>query len=97
MAAAADFWRTLPGLLARLSDLAHHFTWSTVNTAVRESVAVVEAERPPGERRRIRWATMGDEKVCAVCGENEDEYSLDEPLPEMPAHVMCRCHWEIVE
>ena len=92
-----EFWRTLQGLFARLSDLAHHFTWSTLNTAVRETVAVVEAERPPEERRRILWVTMGDEKVCTVCEENEDEYELDEPLPEMPAHVMCRCHWEIVE
>jgi hypothetical protein len=97
MAAAVDFWRTLQGVLARLSDLAHHFTWSTLNTAVRETVAVVEAERPPEERRRILWVTMADEKVCTVCEENEDEYELDEPLPEMPAHVMCRCHWEIVE
>jgi len=88
MTAVADFWWTLRGLFARLSDLAHHFTWSTLNTAVRETVAVIQAERPPEESRRIRWVTMGDEKVWTVCVENADRYSLDEPLPEMPAHVI---------
>jgi len=92
---AVDFWRTLQGILARIADLAHDFTWRTINTAIRETVLVTEAEKAPEDRGRLEWVTMGDDRVCTVCIDNEGEYELKEPLPFMPAHVMCRCHWEL--
>jgi len=90
-----EFWQSLEGVIARLADLAHHFTWSTVNTAIRETVVVIEEEKPVEERGTVSWVTMGDDRVCGLCEENEGEYELDETLPEMPGHLMCRCHWEL--
>ena len=96
-----DFWKSAKGLLARLADLAHHLTWSSVNTAIREQLAVVEDDyqtvtgEPSG--RKLQWATMGDDLVCDICEGNEGEYELDDDfLPTMPVHVNCRCYWEIV-
>jgi len=100
--AAEDFWKSLKGLLARLADLSHHLTWSSLNTAIREQFAVVEDDyqtvtgEPSG--RKLAWTTMGDEKVCDICEGNEGEYDpAEEFLPTMPAHVTCRCWWQINE
>ena len=97
-----EFWKSWKGLMARLADLAHHLTWSTVNTGVKEQLAVVEDDyqattgEPSG--LKLYWVTMDDEKVCDYCQEQEGEYDLtDEFLPTMPAHVMCRCIWTIEE
>ena len=97
-----DYWKSLKGLLARLADLAHHLTWSSVNTAIKEQFAVIEDDyqattgEPSG--RKLNWTTMGDDLVCDICEGNEGEYELDDDfLPTMPAHVNCRCWWEIIE
>jgi hypothetical protein len=94
---APDFWKTLKGLRARLADIAHHFTWSSLNTTVKETVAVLEPEDPEtGEPRKLLWVTMEDEKVCDYCNEQEGEYSFDDEfLPMIPGHVFCRCWWQI--
>ena len=96
-----DFWKSLKGLLARLADLAHHLTWSSVNTAIQQQLAVVEDDyqtvtgEPSG--RKLYWTTMGDEKVCDYCEGNEGEYEIDDPfLPMLPGHVSCRCYWEVI-
>jgi hypothetical protein len=95
---APDFWKTLNGLLARLADIAHHFTWSSLNTTVKETVAVIEPEERARLRLILKWETMGDERVCDYCEEQEGEYEFDDPfLPMIPAHVMCRCWWTIEE
>ena len=110
--AVEDFWKTVKGLTARLSDLAHHLTWASVNTAIREQVAVIEDDyqtttgEPSGQK--LSWKTVGDvagyesegdeHGVCEICEDNEGEYDpTEDVLPYMPAHVMCRCWWEIIE
>jgi hypothetical protein len=100
VAPVEDFWKSMKGILARLADLSHNLTWSTVNTAIQTQFAIVEDDyqtttgEPSG--RKLSWATMDDEKVCDVCEGNEGEYDpSDEFLPDMPAHVVCRCWWEI--
>ena len=97
---APDFWKSIRGLLARLADLSHNLTWSTVNTAIKEQLAVIEDDyqattgEPSG--RKLYWTTMDDEKVCDYCNEQEGEYSFDDPfLPVIPGHAMCRCVWQI--
>ncbi len=91
------FWKSMKGLLYRLADVSHNFTWGTLNTTTKEIIVLYE-KRP--ERRLIRWATKGDIKVCPICykngRENDGEYNVDDPLlPFMPAHVNCRCWWEM--
>ena len=98
---AEDFWRTLKGLLTRIADISHNFTWSSLNTAtkdtVKERIGVIEVEQP--ERKfKLYWETMGDERVCLYCVDHEGEYEPDEPfLPVIPAHPLCRCWWNFEE
>ena len=41
--------------------------------------------------RRIEWLTMGDERVCPVCGPLDGKvFNLDR-FPRQPAHPACRC------
>ena len=97
MSETPDYWKTLKGLIARLADIAHHLTWSSLNTGVKETVAVLEPINPETiEPHKLIWMTMEDEKLCPFCEENAGEYDMDaEFIPIIPAHVMCRCWWEI--
>jgi hypothetical protein len=93
---SVDFWKTLKGLVYRLSDLAHHLTWSTLNVGIKEVAAVTDAET--GEKYQVEWVTMEDDSVCDQCEASAGVYDSDEPfLPTIPAHVMCRCIWMPVE
>jgi len=87
-----DFWKTFKGLLARLADLSHHMTWSSLNVGVKETVAVTEPIDPETlEPHKLIWITIEDERVWGLCEENAGEYDMDEDfIPIIPAHVMCR-------
>ena len=96
-----DFWKSTKGILARLADIAHNFSWGTFNTSTKEFLAVLEEDPSIPEEDKgnvLAWRTMEDDKVCEeICQPNEGEYDpTDAFLPEMPAHVDCRCWWEIV-
>ena len=103
-AAVEDFWKTVKGLTARLSDLAHHLTWASVNTAIREQIAVVEDDyqtttgEPSGNK--LNWTLhpeSSESGPCEICEDNEGEYDpTDEFLPVLPAHVHCVCTWDII-
>ena len=41
--------------------------------------------------RRIEWLTMGDERVCPVCGPLDGKVFPLERFPRQPAHPACRC------
>jgi len=44
----------------------------------------------------LRWVTMGDERVCPLCREMEGIHLVTELPIVIPAHVLCRCHFEPV-
>jgi hypothetical protein len=94
-----DYWKSLKGLLARLADISHSFVWGTFNAAQATMLADLEADPTiPVEEKgnQLSWTTMDDDKVCDLCQENEGDYEPDDPLlPDMPAHVICRCYWSI--
>jgi hypothetical protein len=85
--------------MTRIADIAHHFTWASLNTATKELVTVTEGEAPEPRKVRLFWTTMDDNNVCLLCEDNEHEYSgidPDEPfLPVIPAHPLCRCWWNV--
>ena len=100
---APDFWKTLKGLLARLADIAHHFTWSTYNTTTREIVASIEADPTIPEESKgnlVSWVTHPEwskSGPCEICDGNEGDYEADDPLfPDYPAHVNCVCTLDIM-
>ena len=41
--------------------------------------------------RRIEWLTMGDERVCPVCGPLDGKVFPLDRFPRQPAHSNCRC------
>src|SRR5271157_5053726 len=94
-----DFWTTWKGILTRLADISHQFTWGTYNASTKEFLAVLEADPAVPEEEKgnkISWTTMEDVKVCELCDENQGDYDpSDALLPFMPGHVDCRCWWEI--
>jgi hypothetical protein len=85
--------------MTRIADIAHHFTWASVNTAVKDQVREMVAVLEPEERERkmkLYWETMGDDRVCTYCVDHEGEYEPDDPfLPVIPAHPLCRCWWNV--
>ena len=43
---------------------------------------------------RGMWATVGDNDVCIFCDAlNGTDYDVNQALPELPAHINCRCRW----
>jgi hypothetical protein len=86
---ADDYWNTIDGLEARAADLAHDFSWRTLAEAM---TGILQTEP---DVDKIIWATMGDDKVCVLCkSELGNQYGKDDlMLPDMPAHVLCRCEW----
>jgi hypothetical protein len=99
-----DYWKTLEGIMTRITDIAHNLTWSILNTAIKAQGQAIK-ENPPDEFEELieledllamepYWTTMYDGKVCEVCE------ALEGPHPEgesygitIPAHPLCRCFW----
>jgi hypothetical protein len=96
MSTTDSFWGSLKGLLHRIADLAHNLTWASLNAGIRETIGILEPEDPKtGEKRTLKWVSMGDNRVCDLCLDSEGEYDPDDPfLPVIPSHALCRCWWE---
>ena len=47
-------------------------------------------------RKRVRWITSKDERVCHICAPNHGKIFWTDKLPKLPAHDNCRCHTEDV-
>jgi hypothetical protein len=86
-----SYWKSASGIAARLSDLSHMFSWSSLSEAMK-GIFVSE----PSAKKLI-WRTWGDDKTCSDCdGLNGSEYTEEDPmLPEMPNHVLCRCWFDL--
>jgi hypothetical protein len=62
--------------------------------AIREehSVARVPKRKPQNWRQYLRFRTAGDDLVCPICEELEDEvYLISEARGLIPVHIECRC------
>ena len=87
-----DFWKSLEGIITRVADLAHNFTWGSLAETVK---GVFEAT-PQGQV--LVWNEVGDGRVCELCvaAEAENPYQETEALlPDIPLHVNCRCYWSV--
>jgi hypothetical protein len=85
-----EFWSSEKGVLIRIEDLAHDFTFQIYNGALRGSFK-------DAGFRKFRWATTLDGSTCRYCwDQNGREYNAGMFLPRMPAHPKCRCLWDIL-
>ena len=42
----------------------------------------------------VRYDAILDGRTCAICGVDDGKvYRLDEPRPDLPRHLSCRCHY----
>lgn len=91
LAEDAPYWTGPAGITSRLAGVAQHFTYITVNNAMRTL-----GEK--GQVEYLEWVVMGDDRVCPKCRANaaKGEKGRFKPgwfMPIMPAHYGCRCQW----
>lgn len=86
---AQEYWNTEKGRAQRLDLL-------TMALLYELAAAVTVATARRAGVPRLYWLTMRDPQVCELCRTNEGYYSLNDPLPVMPAHPQCRCVWVLV-
>lgn len=83
------FWSSIEGVANRITDIGHNFSWGTLAEAMK---GIFFSE----PKTYTEWMTWGDDKVCDVCAGNSGRYTeKDALIPDMPAHVLCRCYWEV--
>jgi len=80
-----EFWSSDEGILLRLEDLAHDFTYKTFNGAVKGSfreAGITEFE----------WVTTIDDRTCNRCDSlSGRRFKATQFMPKIPLHVGCRC------
>lgn len=87
---ASAYWYTPEGITRRIEMLSESFTYKIVNNSL-----IVYGETYG--IKRFRWITAADERVCPYCGTKEGRiYRVGQFLPPLPAHVACRCRWELM-
>jgi hypothetical protein len=87
------YWKTPEGVRKRIESLSLHFTYRLVNNAF-EII---------GKKRQVnwlKWRAFGDDRFCPTClknarGRKNGLYRPQWFIPSMPAHVGCRCQWEL--
>lgn len=84
-----QFWSSDEGILLRLEDLSHDFTFKTYNGALKGSF------REAGFKS-LMWVAVVDKSTCEEClGLNGNTYPAWGFLPKMPRHPHCRCMFDI--
>ena len=85
-----EFWSSEEGILIRLQDLAHDFTFKVFNKAV-------QAYAKDAGFKKFRWVTVIDKGTCQFClNQNGKEYKSGQFMPKIPKHVGCRCFLDIL-
>lgn len=85
-----EFWLSDEGILVRMEDLAHDFTFKIYNGALKGSF------KEAGIKEFV-WVTDYTEgnEPCNYCdGQNGRIYSIGQFLPRIPRHVKCKCLWD---
>lgn len=84
-----EFWSSEEGVLIRLDDLAHDFSFRIYNGAL-------QGYFKESGFKEFMWVSVVDLRVCNYCdGQNGRRYKSGQFLPRMPAHPSCRCMWDI--
>lgn len=85
-----EFWTSKEGILIRLEDLAHDFTFKVYNGATK-------AYFEDAGFKRFRWVTAVGRWTCKYClNQNGREYKSGQFIPRIPVHIKCNCFWDIL-
>ena len=89
-----------PGLLIPGKSLIPHLLLSVAESTVLEKVTshIVEPEAPTLKIAWLVWVTQKDSRVCKYCIIYEGRrFKPNDPnLPQIPVHLKCRCHFDII-
>ena len=86
----SDFYKTSAGFRKRIDALSEDFTYGLFNNAL-----VAYGEKNKAEH--FKWIGNMDARICAYCSRFVGRvYRTGQYLPRLPAHVNCRCNWEII-
>jgi len=84
------YWTSDKGINVRLEDLAEHIAYRTYNNAIQVYAANSEVYR-------FEWVTSIDESTCNYCdGQSGRRYRKGQFMPQIPAHIGCRCAWDVL-
>jgi len=86
-----EFWTSDEGILIRMEDLAHDFTFRIYNGAMKGLF------KDSGFKELV-WVADYTKvtKPCDYCdSQNGRPYHIGMFLPRMPAHQHCKCGWDV--
>jgi len=84
-----EFWTSDEGIVIRMEDLAHDFTFRTYNGAMKGIF------KDAGFKELI-WVAVITRGTCNYCdSQNGRRYNIGMFLPRMPAHPHCACGWDV--
>jgi len=86
---AENFWQTLAGIKTRLDMLGEDFVFGMQNNALQLLASENYAD--------VEWVGYIDDRICDYCdGQVGRIYRVGQFIPELPAHVHCRCSWRLI-
>ena len=85
-----DLKEDYAGAQDRINKTIWYTVWTTHNQAIKDIAKAAG-------HSVIKWNTQEDPQVCPICELLAGVYNLNEPLPEMPQHINCRCFWTLPE
>jgi len=85
------YWRSPAGIKRRKEMFGEQFTFQFVNNAL-------QAYGRKNEVAGFEWVGTLDERTCNICdGQIGRQYTIGQFLPQLPAHVGCRCEWRVIK
>jgi SPP1 gp7 family putative phage head morphogenesis protein len=87
---STPFWKSDVGIAARIEMLAEQVIWQTFNHALK-------AYAGESGVKQFEWVTEIDVRTCNYCdAQSGRRYRIGQFMPEIPCHIFCRCHWDVV-
>jgi hypothetical protein len=84
-----NYWKTQAGIQARLDMLGEDFVYGMQNNALQLLASENEAA--------VEWVGYIDNVTCNVCDAQIGRvYRVGQFIPELPAHIHCRCSWRLI-
>lgn len=85
-----SYWLSDKGITVRLEDLAEHISYRTFNNAIQVYASEMS------QVVMFEWVTRIDRSTCDYCDSQSGKpYRKGQFMPAIPAHIGCRCTWDV--